>query len=57
MANGSRTTILRYRHINIPPFMRFKDQLDPDEEEETRQIAAVQIHVESAIERIRTTRF
>ena len=35
--------------LNIPPFMRCKDQLDPDEEEETRQIAAVRIHVERAI--------
>ena len=33
--------------------MRCKDQLDPDEEDETRQIAAVRIHVERAIERIK----
>lgn len=39
--------------LNIPPFMRCKDQLDPDEEEETRQIAAVRIHVERAIARIK----
>ncbi|XP_068757493.1 uncharacterized protein [Montipora capricornis] len=39
--------------LNIPPFMRCKDQLDPDEEDETRQIAAVRIHVERAIERIK----
>ena len=39
--------------LNIPPFMRCKDQLDPDEEDETRQIAAVRIHVEWAIERIK----
>ena len=39
--------------LNIPPFMRYKDQLDPDEEDETRQIASVRIHVERAIERIK----
>jgi len=39
--------------LNIPPFMRCKDQLDPDEEDETREIAAVRIHVERAIERIK----
>ena len=39
--------------LNIPPFMRCKDQLDPDEEDETRQIAAVRIHVERAIQRIK----
>ena len=33
--------------------MRCKDQLDPDEEDETRQIASVRIHVERAIERIK----
>ena len=33
--------------------MRCKDQLDPDEEDETRQIAAVRIHVERAIRRIK----
>ena len=35
--------------LNIPPFMRCKDQLDPDEEDETRQIASVRIHVQRAI--------
>ena len=39
--------------LNSSPFMRFKDQLDPDEEDETRQIASVHIHVERAIERIK----
>ena len=39
--------------LNIPPFMRCKDRLDPEEEEETREIAAVRIHVERAIERIK----
>ena len=41
--------------LNIPPFMRCKDQLDPDEEDETRRIASVRIHVERAIERIKKT--
>ena len=36
--------------LNIPPFLRCKDQLDPNEEDETRQIASVRIHVERAIE-------
>ncbi|XP_068712947.1 uncharacterized protein [Montipora foliosa] len=39
--------------LNISPFMRCKDQLDPDEEDETRQIASVRIHVERAIEIIK----
>ncbi|XP_020898606.1 uncharacterized protein LOC110237362 [Exaiptasia diaphana] len=39
--------------LNIPPFMRCKDRLDPEEETETREIAAVRIHVERAIERIK----
>ena len=39
--------------LNIRPFMRCKDQLDPDDEDETRQIASVRIHVERAIERIK----
>ena len=43
--------------LNIPPFMRCKDQLDPDEKDETRQIAAVRIHVERAIERIKNYNF
>ena len=32
--------------------MRCKDQLDPDDEDEIRQIASVRMHVERAIERI-----
>ena len=39
--------------LNIPPFMRCKDQLDPDEEDKTRQIASVRIHVERENERIK----
>ena len=40
-------------YLNIPPFMRSKDQLNPDEEDETREIASVRIHVERAIERVK----
>ena len=39
-------------YLNIPPFMRSKDQLNPDEEDETREIASVRIHVERAIEKV-----
>lgn len=38
-------------YLNIPPFMRRKHQLNPDEDDETREIASVCIHVERAIER------
>ena len=40
-------------YLNIPPFMRCKDQLSPEEEDETREIASVRIHVERAIERVK----
>ena len=40
-------------YLNIPPFMRSKDQLNPDEEDETREIASVRIHVERAIKRVK----
>ena len=40
-------------YLNIPPLMRSKDQLNPDEEDETREIASVRIHVERAIERVK----
>jgi hypothetical protein len=43
-------------HLNIPPFMCGKIQLSPREEEETRRIASVRIHVERAIERIKNFR-
>ena len=42
--------------INIPPFLRGKDHLTIDEEQETRQIASARIHVECAIARIKTFR-
>ena len=40
-------------YLNIPPFMRCKDQLSPEEEDETREVASVRIHVERAIERVK----
>ena len=39
--------------LNIPPFMKGKEQLSLEEELETRSIASVRIHVERAIERIK----
>ncbi len=39
--------------LNIPPFMKGKEQLSLEEELETRNIALVRIHVERAIERIK----
>ena len=40
-------------YLNISPFMRCKDQLSPEEEDETRDVASVRIHVERAIERVK----
>ena len=40
-------------YLNIPPLMRCKDQLSPEEEDETRDVASVRIHVERAIERVK----
>ncbi|XP_068742273.1 uncharacterized protein [Montipora capricornis] len=40
-------------YLNTPPFMRSKDHLNPNEEDETREIASVQIHVERAIAQIK----
>ena len=42
--------------INIPPFLRGKDHLTIDEEQETRQIVSARIHVERSIARIKTFR-
>ena len=42
--------------LNIPPFLRGKDHLEPQEEIDTRCIASVRIHVERAISRIKTFR-
>ena len=39
--------------LNIPPFKGKRDQLTPEETEETARIAAVRIHVERAIGRIK----
>ena len=38
-------------YLNIPPFMRCKDQLSPEEEDKTRDVASVRIQVQRAIER------
>ncbi len=45
--------ILQGVHLNIPPFMRGKAQLDEDELVTTRRIASLRIHVERAMERIK----
>ena len=42
--------------LNIPPFLRGKDCLSIEEEQQTRQIAAVRIHVKRAISRVKTFR-
>ena len=42
--------------LNILPFLRGKEQLSLKEEQETRQIASLRIHVEHTISRIRTFR-
>jgi hypothetical protein len=39
--------------VNIPPFMKGKEQLDANEMVETRRIASLRIHVERAMERIK----
>ena len=43
--------------INIPPFLKGKEQLDGEESIETRRIASLRIHVERAIKHIKTTIF
>lgn len=42
--------------LNIPPFLKGKDQLSIEEETSTRKIASVRVHVERAIARIKTFR-
>ena len=44
-------------HLNIPPFLRGRTQLDDKEMVETRRIASLRIHVERAIERIKNFHF
>ena len=44
---------LKKVYVNIPPFMGSKDQLNPEEEDETREIASVCIHVERAVESVK----
>ena len=38
--------------VNIPPFLKGKTQLEPEELVETRRIASLRIHVERVMERI-----
>jgi len=45
--------VQRKVYLNIAPFMRSKDQLNPDKDNETREIASVRIHVERAIESLK----
>ena len=40
-------------HLNIPPFLKGKPQLDTKELVETRRIASLRIHVERAMERLK----
>ena len=40
-------------HLNIPPFLKGREQLPSEEVKEGRQIASVRIHVERAIGRIK----
>ncbi|XP_013383545.2 uncharacterized protein LOC106153937 [Lingula anatina] len=42
--------------LNIPPFLQGKEQLSVEEEDETRSIARLRIHVERVIERIKNFR-
>ena len=42
--------------LNIPPFLNGKKQLSLQEENETRKIASVRVHVERAIERVKNYR-
>lgn len=44
----------RSLHLNIPPFMDGRPQLSEKDEEETRRIASVRIHVERVIRRVKT---
>ena len=39
--------------LNIPPFLKVKQQLERNELVETRRIASLRIHVERAMERIK----
>ena len=39
--------------VNIPPFLKGKTQLEPEELVETRRIASLRIYVERAMERIK----
>jgi len=43
--------------VNVPPFMNESGQFNESELLETRRIASLRIHVERAMERIKTTTF
>ena len=45
--------ITRGVRLNIPPFLRGKEQFDEDEIITTKRIASLRIHVERAMERIK----
>ena len=45
--------IVKGVHLNIPPFLRGKQQLEEGELIVTRRIASLRIHVERAMERIK----
>ncbi|KAM7285723.1 uncharacterized protein ISCGN_032608 [Ixodes scapularis] len=46
----------RSLHLNIPPFMEGRPQLSEEDEQETRHIASVRIHVERVIRRVKNFR-
>ena len=51
--NIEEDLITRGVRLNIPPFLRGKEQFDEDEIITTRRIASLRIHVERAMERIK----
>ena len=53
MADRGFDLITRGVRLNIPPFLRGKEQFDEHEIITTRRIASLCIHVERAMERIR----
>lgn len=46
----------RSLNLNIPPFMNGRPQLSEEDEQETRLIASVRIHVERVIRKVKTFR-
>lgn len=43
--------------LNIPPFLKGKKQLDANEMVETRRIATLRVHVERAMEQLKSFTF